>query len=91
MTEKLVPYGKYVVARKWEEPERTEGGIYIPNSSHGYPIRGIVVSVGEGVALDIKEGDLIMHLMHSGQKVDIAGVEHRVMVEDEVIGKLVEE
>jgi chaperonin GroES len=40
-------------------PDRTEGGLYLPDQSKNKPILGTVVMVGEGVTSDIRVGDRV--------------------------------
>jgi chaperonin GroES len=49
---KLQPLGDRLVVRREESEDRTEGGIYLPDSAKGKPTRGTIVSVGDGRLLD---------------------------------------
>jgi len=80
--------------RRVEEVEKTRGGIIIPDSAKERPLEGKVIAVGSGkrledgtlVKLDVKEGDRILFGKYAGTEVKIAGVEHLIIREDEVLG-----
>ncbi|HEX9815130.1 MAG TPA: co-chaperone GroES, partial [Myxococcota bacterium] len=69
------------------------GGIIIPDSAKEKPQEGKVVAVGNGkvtddgkvLPLDVKKGDKILFSKYSGSEINIDGVEHLIMREDDVL------
>ena len=93
---KIRPLHDRVVVRRMEEERTSAGGIVIPDSATEKPIRGEVVSVGNGKvtdagevrALDVKAGDQVLFGKYSGTEVKIDGEELLVMREDDIMGVL---
>ncbi len=88
------PLHDRVLVRRLEDEKKTPGGIVIPDSAAEKPVRGEVISVGNGKiqdngeqrALDVKAGDKILFGKYSGTEVKVDGEELLVMREDDVMG-----
>ena len=91
---KFRPLHDRVVVRRVESEEKTKGGIIIPDSAKEKPIEGEIVAVGTGkvldsgkhIALDVKAGDRILFGKYSGNEIQVEGVEHLILREDEILG-----
>ena len=91
---KIRPLYDRIVVKRLEEKETIQGGIIIPDSAKEKPVEGEVVAVGSGKLLDdgkvrpldVKPGDRILFGKYSGTEVKIAGVEHLIIREEEVLG-----
>jgi chaperonin GroES len=87
------PLHDRIIVTRLEEGEQTIGGIIIPDSAKEKPQQGKVVSAGDGkindegkrVALDVKQGDLILFGKYSGQEVKLDGEEYLIMREEDVL------
>lgn len=85
-------YSKIVVLRD-ETPEKSEGGIYIPDVSKEKPERGKVIAVGKGRILDTGEriactvqvGNNVQFRKYRGDDVTIDGVTYTIMEEDSIL------
>jgi len=74
---KIRPLHDRVVIKRMEEERTSAGGIVIPDSATEKPIRGEVVSVGNGKitdsgevrALDVKAGDQVLFGKYSGTEI----------------------
>ena len=90
---KIRPLHDRVVIRRTEEERTSPGGIVIPDTAAEKPIRGEVVSVGNGKildngdvrALELKAGDQVLFGKYSGTEVKVEGEELLVMREDDVM------
>ena len=88
------PLHDRVVVKRMEEETTSAGGIVIPDSATEKPMRGEVVSVGNGKvadsgevrALDVKAGDQVLFGKYSGTEVKIDGEDLLVMREDDIMG-----
>jgi len=88
------PLQDRIVVRRIEEEATTSGGIIIPDSAKERPLKGEVLAVGSGkvledgtvVKLDVKKGDQVLFGKYAGTEVEIDGVEHLILREDEVLG-----
>lgn len=91
---KIRPLHDRVVVRRMEEERTTAGGIVIPDSATEKPMRGEVVAVGVGKALEngdvralaVKVGDVVLFGKYSGTEVKVEGKELVVMREDDIMG-----
>ncbi|MFO7693801.1 MAG: co-chaperone GroES [Vicinamibacterales bacterium] len=91
---KVKPLHDRILVKRIEEGEQVVGGIIIPDTAKEKPQQGKVVAIGAGkiddkgkrVPLDVKEGDTILFGKYSGQEIKVAGEEHLIMREDEVLG-----
>ena len=93
---KLQPLGDRLVVKREESLDRTEGGIYLPDSAKDKPTRGTVVSVGDGKLLDdgsrgamqVKAGDKVLFTSYAGENIEIGDEEYVLMSEGEVLAVL---
>ena len=93
---KIRPLHDRVVVKRMEEETTSAGGIVIPDSATEKPMRGEVISVGNGKVadnadvrpLDVKAGDQILFGKYSGTEIKIEGEELLVMREDDIMGIL---
>jgi len=91
---KIRPLNDRLLVQRLEEEEKTAGGIIIPDSAKEKPAEGKVVAVGPGkvsdsgerVALQVKEGDVILFSKYGGTDVKIDGDDYLIMREDDVLG-----
>lgn len=90
---KIKPLGDRVVVQRVEEEQKTRGGIVLPDSAKEKPQRGKVVAVGTGrvldngtkVALEVKEGDIVLFAKYGGTEVEIDGTEYIVLSERDLL------
>ncbi len=93
---KIRPLHDRVVIKRMEEERTSSGGIVIPDSATEKPIRGEVISVGNGKVsdsgelrqLDVKAGDEVLFGKYSGTEIKIDGEDLLVMREDDIMGVL---
>lgn len=64
----FVPMGDRIVVEVIEEPEMTQGGLYIPDSAQDKPSRGTVINAG--FADRISVGDVVMFGGYAGTRVN---------------------
>lgn len=67
----ILPYGKRLTIERTEVEERTQGGIYVPDSvrEKEKPKKGKVLAVGDGI-FDIQVGDVVIFGKYAGLEVD---------------------
>ncbi len=91
---KIRPLQDRIIVRRVDEEETTKGGIIIPDTAKEKPQEGKVIAVGKGKAnedgklqpLDVKKGDKVLLSKYSGTEINIKGVEHLIIREDDVLG-----
>ncbi len=90
-----VLYDKVLVRR--HKKERTDGGLYIPETAHA-PAIGTVIAVGHGIPerdgglrpLTVAVGQTVAWSQFAGQELDLGGEEFIVISEEEILGILPE-
>lgn len=93
---KVIPLLDRVLVKQDDEPQKTEGGIFLPETAKEAPQWGTVVKVGPGKVLDngekrpmtVKEGDKVIFGKYSGSKVKIGADELLFMREEDIMAVL---
>ena len=91
---KIRPLNDRLLVKRLQEEEMTAGGIIIPDSAKEKPAEGEVVAVGPGkvadsgerVALQVKEGDMVLFSKYGGTDVKLEGEDFLIMREDDILG-----
>jgi chaperonin GroES len=91
---KIRPLHDRVVVKRLEEEKLSPGGIVIPDSAKEKPIKGEIIAVGGGKALDngqvrpldVKVGDKVLFGKYAGTEVKIDGDEYLMLREDDIMG-----
>jgi chaperonin GroES len=90
----FIPLHDRILVRRKQEPEKTEGGIVIPDTVKEKPQEGEVLAAGEGkvkddgnvVPLQVKPGDHILFGKYAGTDIIFQGQDYLIMREEEVLG-----
>jgi chaperonin GroES len=93
---KIRPLQDRILVKRIEEEDKSKGGIIIPDSAKEKPQEGKVIAVGNGRVgedgntrpLDVKKGDKVLFSKYGGTEVDLDGVEHLIIREDDILGIL---
>ncbi|RJQ43808.1 MAG: co-chaperone GroES [Nitrospiraceae bacterium] len=91
---KFKPLRDRVLVKYSDEPEKSSGGLYIPDSAKEKPQKGEVIAVGPGRITDdgklqkmeIKIGDVVLFEKYSGSKINIDNTEYLIIKEDDILG-----
>ena len=88
----LKPLGDRVVLQIKEVEERTETGIYMPETSKEKPLEAVVIAVGTGevidgkkVPLDVKIGDTVIYSKFSGNEIKLGNTEYLIVRQSEIL------
>ena len=82
------PLHDRVLVKRFNEEERSKGGIIIPDTAKEKPQEGKVVAVGPGrfdedgekrIPLDVKVGDVVIYSKYGGTEVKYNGVEYLLL------------
>jgi chaperonin GroES len=87
------PLNDRILVKRNSSEQTTKGGIIIPENAKEKPMRGNVVAVGPGKTNDdgslspliVLEGQTVMFRKYAGTDVTIAGEEHMILREDEIL------
>ncbi len=90
------PLHDRVIVKRIDEPEKSAGGIYIPDTAKEKPQEGKVIAVGTGrrgehgevIPLELKKGDRILFGKYAGTEIKLNGDEHLILREDDVLAVL---
>jgi len=88
------PLHDRVLVRRWQEDEKTAGGIIIPDTAKEKPMQGEIIAVGAGardkdgniVPLDVALGDVVLFGKYAGSEVTIDGEELVILRESDIMG-----
>lgn len=88
------PLNDRLIVKRFDEEEKTKGGIIIPDNAKEKPQQGEVMAVGNGklledgkrAALEIKKGDRVLFGKYSGTEIKIDGNEYLMMREEDILG-----
>ncbi|MCS4196036.1 co-chaperone GroES [Salinibacter ruber] len=93
----IKPLGDRVVVQPKPAEEKTESGLYIPDSAKEKPQEGTVVATGPGraengtrVEMTVEEDDDVIYGQYAGTEVTLDGDEYLIMRESDIFG-IVEE
>ena len=90
------PLHDRVLVRRFNEDERSKGGIIIPDTAKEKPVQGEIIAVGQGRIgddgkvrpLDVKKGDRILFGKYAGTEIKIDGDDYLMMREEDILGVL---
>ncbi len=93
---KVMPLHDRVLVKRIEKSEVKKGGIIIPDSAKEKSMEAEIIEVGKGrrteegklIAPSVKKGDKVLIGKYSGTEVEINGIEHLIIREDEVLAKI---
>lgn len=93
---KIRPLHDRLIVKRFDEEEKTAGGIIIPDNAKEKPQQGEVIAVGNGKTLDdgktlpleVKKGDRVLFGKYSGTEIKLDGNEYLMMREDDILGIL---
>tara|TARA_B100001750_G_C15419943_1_gene552381 strand:- start:848 stop:1138 length:291 start_codon:yes stop_codon:yes gene_type:complete len=88
------PLEDRILIKPVEAETMTSSGIYLPESATEKPMQGEVVATGPGKLLEngeraipsVKTGDRVMYGKYSGTEIEIKGISHLIVRENELLG-----
>jgi chaperonin GroES len=88
------PLEDRVLIKPLEADDRTEAGLYLPETAKERPMQGKVVALGPGKMLDngervkpaVKKGDTVVYGKYAGTEIEIKNTPHIIMRESELLG-----
>ena len=91
---KIRPLGDRVLVEVLEAEEVTKGGIVLPDTAKEKPQQAKVVSVGKGkvseegkkLALEVKEGDVVLFGKYSGTELKLEDKNLLMLKEEDILG-----
>ena len=89
----LTPLADFIITEETAVEEKTQSGLYIPETAVDKPQVATVLAVGEGVfntegkriPVEIKTGDKVLHYAHAGALIKHDGKEYRIFRPADII------
>ncbi len=96
MALKLRPLGDRVVVEPLEQDERTESGLFIPETAKEKPQKGKIIAVGDGrrdeqgnrIPMDVKVGETILFAKYGGTEVKMESSKILILKESDILAVL---
>jgi chaperonin GroES len=93
MALKLRPLGDRVVVEPLEQEERTESGLFIPETAKEKPQRGKILAVGEGrrdddgnrIPMDVEPGQTILFAKYGGTEIKLDNQKLLILKESDIL------
>lgn len=90
---KLRPLADRVVVEPVEQEERTETGLFIPETAKEKPQKGMVLAVGEGrrdddgkrIPMDVEVNQAVLFAKYGGTEVKIDGKKLLILKESDIL------
>ena len=92
---KVRPLGDKILVKRAEAQDKTDAGIYLPESAKDQPKEGKVVALGSGILnketgeympFTVSKGDRVIFSSYAGTEVKIGDDELLILSEDDVLG-----
>ena len=89
------PLGDKILLKRADPEDKTEAGIYLPESAKDQPKEGKVIAVGEGILnketgsympFTVKKGDRVIFSSYAGTEVKLEDEEYLILPEDDILG-----
>lgn len=91
---KVRPLGDKILVKRDDKVEKTESGLYLPESAKDTPKTGTVQSIGQGrlnkdtgeySPFTVRKGDRVLFSSYAGTEVKINDTELLIMSEEEIL------
>jgi len=87
----ITPIGERVLIKPYKQEEKTQGGIYIPESAKEKKKQGTVIAAGtfkDGKDLPVKAGDIIIYGGYSQEEVEFEKEEYIIVEFKNIVAKV---
>ena len=88
------PLFERLIIKDLKEPDKTAGGVLLPEQVKDVPNKGIIIKIGHTALLDkdgkwndtlLKEGSVVLYTKYSGIPFDYKGVDYKIIMINEII------
>ena len=92
---KVRPLGDKIIIKRAEAQDKTEAGIFLPESAKDKPKEGKVIALGNGLLnketgeympFTVKKGDRVLFNSYAGTEIKIDDEEVLILTEDDILG-----
>lgn len=83
-----------ILVKRNDEPTRSKGGLFLPETAKEKPVEGTVLAIGQGrtsddgklTGLTVQVGDKVIFGKYSGTEIKVDGEDRLILREDDVLG-----
>ena len=83
-----------VLVKRNDEPTKSKGGLFLPETAKEKPVEGTVLAIGNGrvaddgkvTALTVKVGDRVIFGKYAGTEIKVDGEDRLILREDDILG-----
>ncbi|MCP3903778.1 MAG: co-chaperone GroES [Planctomycetes bacterium] len=92
---KVRPLGDKILIKRAAAQDKTDSGIYLPESAKDRPREGRIIALGDGqlnketgeyMPFSVKKGDHVLFSSYGGTEIKIDGEELMILSEDDILG-----
>ncbi|MDG2201824.1 MAG: co-chaperone GroES [Phycisphaerales bacterium] len=92
---KVKPLGDKLIVKRADPQDKTDSGIYLPESAKDKPREGEIIATGKGILnresgaylpFSVKTGDKVIFSSYSGTEIKIDNSDYLIMTEDDILG-----
>ncbi len=92
---KVRPLGDKILIKRADAKQKTDSGIFLPESAKDKPKEGKIMALGNGLLnketgeympFTVKKGDRVIFTSYAGTEIKIDGDELLIMSEDDILG-----
>ena len=92
---KVKPLGDKLIVKRANPQDKTDSGIYLPESAKDKPREGEIIATGKGILnresgaylpFSVKTGDKVIFSSYSGTEIKIDNSDYLIMTEDDILG-----
>ncbi len=89
------PLGDKIIVRRADAMDRTESGIFLPESAKDKPMEGDIIALGNGLLnkdtgeympFSVKKGDRVLFTSYAGTEIKVDGDDFLIMTEADILG-----
>ena len=89
------PLGDKLIVKRAQAQDKTDSGIYLPESAKDTPKEGEIIATGKGILnknsgeympFTVKTGDRVIFSSYAGTEIKIEGDEFLIMTENDILG-----
>lgn len=85
-----------VLVKRNDEPTKSKGGLFLPETAKEKPVEGTVLAIGNGRLNDdgnlnpltVKVGDRVVFGKYAGTEIKVDGEDRLILREDDILGIL---
>ena len=83
----IIPINGHVLVKPREVPDKTAGGIHLPDNARELPGEGTVVAVADDATEELTVGDHVIYKETAGTEITVEGEDYLLLAIDDLLVK----